>query len=394
MKNLVRVSLAILLLSVTSASADTFVNSETAETYHGYATGKENAGLSEVFTTEKGVINVNLNQFKVTPDRTGRNNAVALLEIPAQIALGMETTAFEDAIKDAVSKGPLFILIEIDSPGGRVDFAIRMCTAIADVKNCDVYAYINGGSNGGAYSAGAAIAMACDKIYMAPGTALGAATLISMNEEGKPVDIKEVLGEKVGEKMSSGWRNYLASLAENNNRPTVLARAMEDKDIEALEITRDGKKVFVDSVNKKPTDTVVKTWSKKGSLLTLPAKEAVECGMADKIYGNRQDLLQAYDATTAEILPDKSMEKARKLREKIERSIKKINASVDLGVKQLQATQSRAQALKAMRSLINDAKFVIGLKKKFGDDVPIDEEIVQSFLNSVQAEYDSLAARR
>jgi hypothetical protein len=204
------------------------------------------------------------------------------------------------------------------------------------------------------------------------------------------VDIKQVLGQTVGEKMSSAWRNYLASLAENSGRPAVLAKAMENKEIEAIEVNENGKRVFIETMNKKADEAVVKTWSKKGSLLTLPAQDAVECGMADKIYNSRQDLLADQNALSAQIISDESMAKARELYQRIEKSIKRIDASVDLGLKRLEATQSRGQALKALKGLINDAQFVLGLKKKFGDDVPVDEERVQSFLNSAQAEYDAL----
>jgi ClpP class serine protease len=389
-----RIIFCLLLLSIFLPGgfviADTFLNAQTGQSYHGYATGNENAGLSDVNTAEQGPVKLNLSQFKTTRDRTGRNNTVMVLSIPAEIILGMETSAFEKAVKDAASKGPLFILIEIDSPGGRVDLAMRICSAITKTSNCDTYAYVKGGSNGGAYSGAAAVALACNKIYMSPGTAIGAATIITRDSTGKPVDIKEALGQTIGEKIGSGWRNYLASLAENNNRPGVLVKAMENKDIEAVEVNENGKRVFIESVNKKPGQTIVKTWSKRGSVLTLPAQEAVDCGIADKIYGSRQDLLQDQNALSAQVIPDESLDKARDLYQRIEKSLKRINASVDLGIKQLEATQSRSGALKAMRGLINDAQFVLGLKKKFGDDVPVDEQEVQEFLNSVQAEYDAL----
>jgi len=391
-----RVFLCLLLAGIflpgSFASGDTFVNTQSGQLYHGYATGKEDNGLSDINTVEQGIVKINLSQFKVTRDRTGRSNTITVLSIPDEIILGMETNAFEKAVKDAASKGPLFILIEIDTPGGRVDLVMRMCSAIVKTSSssCDVYAYVKGGSNGGAYSGGAAVALACNKIYMSPGTAIGAATMISRNSEGKPVDIKQVLGQTVGEKMSSAWRNYLASLAENSGRPAVLAKAMENKEIEAIEVNENGKRVFMESVNKKPGQTIVKTWSKRDSLLTLSAQEAMDCGIADKIYNNRQDLLADYNAVSAQVISDESMAKARELCQRIEKSLKRIDASVDLGIKQLKATHSRSAALKAMRGLINDAQFVLGLKKKFGDDVPVDEREVQEFLNAVQAEYDAL----
>jgi membrane-bound ClpP family serine protease len=390
MRIIVYLLLIIIFLPVELAIADTFVNAQTGQTFHGYATGNEITGLSDVNTTEKGLTKLNLNQFKVNRDRIGRNNTVAVISVSSEIILGMETRAFENALRDAASKGPLFILIEIDCPGGRIDLAIRMCSAIQKTTNCDIYAYITGGIWGGAYSGATAVSLACNKIFMAPGTVIGAATVITIDETGKPVELKKVLGDTIGEKMRSGWRNYLASLADNHNRPAALARAMENKDIEVVEVNENGKRVFVEAMNKKPDEKIVKTWSKAGMLLTLTANEAVECGMADKLYANRRGLLADFNAVSAQIISDTTMEEARKLYARIEKSLEKINASVDLGMKQYQATQSRGQAMKAMRSLMSDAQFVLGLKRKFGDDVPIDERKVQKFLNSVQAEYDAL----
>lgn len=394
MKRFLYSLLICILLPAGLAGADTFVNTETGETYHGFAIRNPTDGLSDVNTVENGIVTLNLSQFKITRDRTGRNNTIALLSVPDQIVLGMETKAFETAIADAASKGPLFILIEIDSPGGRVDLAMRMSSAIQNISNCDTYAYIKGGTYGGAYSAAVAVALTCDKIYMAPASVIGAATVITIDDKGKPIEIREVVGETIGEKIGSAWRNYLASLAASKNRPAALAKAMENKNIEVVEINKNGERLFIESVNKKPDDTIVKTWSKKGSLLTLTAQEAVDCDMADKIYENRQALLKDQDALSARIIPDKSMEEAKTLYARIEKSLDKINASVDLGLKQLKATQSRGQAMKSMRSLMDDARFVLGLKRKFGEDVPVDEKMVQDFLNSVQAEYDALKAMR
>ncbi|MDD5010884.1 MAG: hypothetical protein PHQ00_02045 [Phycisphaerae bacterium] len=386
MKNIFYLLLICAVLPMCSARADTFVHTETGKAYHGFAVRNPIGGMAEVNTVEKGVVALNLNHFKITRDRNGRNNTVALVSVSSAIEYGMETRAFETALADAAAKGPLFILIEIDSPGGRVDLAMRMSTAIQRISNCDVYAYINDG----AYSAAVAVSLACDKIYMAPVSVIGAATVITMDDSGKPIEIRELLGEAIGEKIGSAWRNYLASMAENKNRPAALAKAMENKEIEVVEINKNGERVFVESENKKPDDVIVKVWSKKGELLTLTAEEAVDCGMADKIYENRQALLKDLDALSAKIIPDKSMQEARRLCARIEKSLDKINASVDLGIKQLKATKSRGQAMRAMKSLINDAQFVLGLKRKFGSDVPVDEKMVQDFLNTVQAEYDAL----
>ena len=121
----------------------------------------------------------------------------------------METDAFAEALVEEADKGPLFILIEIDTPGGRVDLTMRMCSNIAQLKTCQTVAFLNGGKYGGAYSAGAAIALSCDKIYMVPNSAIGAATAIALTN-GAPTSLTHAFGTDTGEKISSAWRNYLA----------------------------------------------------------------------------------------------------------------------------------------------------------------------------------------
>ena len=50
------ISLISILLLVSLAAADTFVSDQNSQTYHGYATGIDTAGLSEVNTVEQGLI--------------------------------------------------------------------------------------------------------------------------------------------------------------------------------------------------------------------------------------------------------------------------------------------------------------------------------------------------
>ncbi len=390
MRKIINFAIIVICLALSFSSADTIVNNKTGETYHGFLTGTESAGIFDANTVEKGLVKINLSEFTVTRNTTGRNNSFAVIEVNDTIEAGMVTTAFEKLMKKTAAAGPLFILLEIDSPGGRVDLCKRMCAAIQSCKYCDVYAYIRGGKNGGAYSAAAVISMACDKIYMTPASVIGAATMIAVDSNGSVTDMKSALGETVGEKMDSAWRNYMSSLASAKNRPGVLAIAMADKDIEVVEVKREGKSEIIDAINKKPDDTVVKIWSKAGKLLTLSAQDAIGCGMADKIYNSRQDLLADHNATTAQLLTDSSMAEAHELYERITTRLDKLNASIDLGLKQLDTTHSRVQAMKALKGMIADAQFALSMKKKFGADVPLNEQKVQSFLNDAQALYDSL----
>jgi membrane-bound serine protease (ClpP class) len=111
-----------------------------------------------------------LAQWQIVTDRLGRNNKVIVLTIEDEIGLEIETQALEREVAKLSNEGPLFILFEIDTPGGRGDLTQRICGAITQLKSCPTVAFVKGGKYGGALSAGAAVALACDKIYMADNT--------------------------------------------------------------------------------------------------------------------------------------------------------------------------------------------------------------------------------
>jgi membrane-bound ClpP family serine protease len=231
-KYLVTAFTALLFISFLSSTclADTFTNRNTPEVLHGYATSRTKGGETIVHTQEKGSLSLNLAQWKITPDYLGRNNKVIIITLDDHIGLHIEAQALKEAISKSADEGPLFILIEISTPGGQLDRIQQICGAITNIRHCQVIAFITGGRHRGAISGGAAVAFACDKIFMADNAVIGAASLVSKTAFG-PKEIKEVIGEELGEKLISSWRAHLASMAEQHGRPGILAMAMADRDI-------------------------------------------------------------------------------------------------------------------------------------------------------------------
>lgn len=144
------------------------------------------------------------------------------------------------AVAEAEAAGAAAIVLDIDTPGGRVDAAERMVDAIRGAT-IPVYAFVNPR----AYSAGAMVALAASSgIWISPIGVLGAAT---------PVDGQ---GTKGSEKIVSAMRAAFRSLAEANGLDPRLAEGMVDETIDIPGI--------------KPA----------GQLLTLSAEEALETGFA------------------------------------------------------------------------------------------------------------------
>jgi membrane-bound ClpP family serine protease len=392
MKEPKAISIAILTYLLVFADVcycDTLTNRQTNEVLHGYISNKAENGQMSVYAQEKGAFKLNPGEWEIGRDRIGRNNKVVVLPVDDMIMYEIETAAFEQAIAAASGEGPLLILVEIDTPGGRTDFAQRMCAAITKTATCDVIAFIRGGEYGGAISAGAAVALACNKIYMANNTVIGAATLVTLSKikadnQGKEKSYREIIDEKY----SSVWRAYLASLAQQNKRPGLLARAMVDSAIEVVEVNQAAKRLFIEPVNKRPEQQIVRTWNKAGSLLTLTAEEAVECTIADGLVDSRGQLLQQLQAGDANVVTDKKITNARKELQIAMRRVEEIRKSFDMKMKQLGYQQPMPKALGILRGVKSDLGELAVLAKKY-PDLHIDTREVDDMLNSVNAAYEN-----
>jgi membrane-bound ClpP family serine protease len=165
------------------------------------------------------------------------------------------------AIDDAEEAKANAVILEINTFGGQLDAATKTRDSVLDSKILTI-AFVNKR----AISAGTLISLAAKKIVMAPGATIGAAT---------PVDF---LGRKASEKVMSYWRKEVKSTAEKNNRPTRIAEAMVDEEVEIPELVE------------------------KGKLLTLTTNEALECKIADYEAESIDEVLKAFDLAGAQVV--------------------------------------------------------------------------------------------
>jgi membrane-bound serine protease (ClpP class) len=128
------------------------------------------------------------------------------------------------ALREARESGAAAAVLDIDTPGGRVDAAQRIVDAVrgADVP---VYAFVNPR----ALSAGALVALAADSIFMRPGAVIGAAT---------PVDGQ---GTKASEKYISAMRAEFRALAEERGLDPRVAEAMVDESVGVPGVVQPGR---------------------------------------------------------------------------------------------------------------------------------------------------------
>ena len=375
------------LLFSTVSLADTFKNIETGEVLQGYLTSKVVSGETEAMTQEKGLVMIDTMKWQVTPDRKGRNNKVIVVIYEGPMMRQIETDALKNALVESADAGPLFILLELDTPGGRTDFARDIAGAIYNIRKiCPVITYVKSEKQGGAISAGVAVALSGEKVFIAKNAVIGGATSYAVTENG-PTDFKKAYGEEIGAKYQSIWQSFLASTAEQGGRPGLLAKAMVDKDIEVIEVEKQGKREFIEPINKKPEDKVVHTWSTKGSLLTLTGEEAVACTIADKTADTREEVLKDMNAETAEIVINNDVQEAAVELDRVEKRLDIIKKSIDRQIKEIELGLPKPKWMKTVRQMRVNIKYLITMAKKY-PDLELDVEALQRSLNTVEANYN------
>ena len=378
---------SVALLFSTVSVADTFKNTKTGDVLHGYLTSKVVSGKTEAVTQEKGIVMINTMKWELTADRKGRNNKVIVIVHEGPMVRQIETDALKNALVESADVGPLFILLELDTPGGRTDFARDIASAIHTIRRrCPVITYVKSEAQGEAISAGVAVALAGEKVFIAKNAVIGGATSYAVTKDG-PTEFKKAYGEEIGAKFQSIWRGFLASTAEQGGRPGVLAKAMVDKDIEVIEVEKHGKRHFIEPVNKKPGDKVVHTWSRKGSLLTLTGEEAVACTIADKNADSRQEVLKEMNAENAEIIVSDAIQKAAAELDRVEKRLKKIKTSIDRQNKELELGLPKPKWMKTVRQMRVNVKYMITMARKY-PDLGLDVEALRRELNSIEAHYN------
>lgn len=323
-----RMAIISILLLCTTCLGDSFTHRNTGDSFNGYAVARKRANRTQVRIENRKPRYLDLSDYRVVQNNLGRKNRIYTFNIKDAVEFMAETQAFEKAIKIAANQGPLFILIEIDTPGGRIDLAKRICSALIKLDNCKTIAFMSGGEFGGAFSAGAIIALACDEIYMLEGTAIGAASLYARTTTG-PEELEEIYGESIAVKFSSAWSAYCVAIAELNNRPGQLVKAMVEKQTEVVEIIEDGEQIFIHPRDKPKGQKTIRIWSDKNSLLTLSADEAFVVGIANGTVSSRSELFARLGAKRAVKKPDRKMLKAKRAFEKIKKRFDAILNSIE-----------------------------------------------------------------
>jgi membrane-bound serine protease (ClpP class) len=189
---------------------------------------------------------------------------VYVAPIEGMIDLGLAPFV-ERVLREATDAGAAAVILEINTFGGRVDAAVLIRDALLNAKVRTV-----GFINKRAISAGALIALATERIVIAQGGTIGAATPVQMGQPGAPA-------QPVEEKTVSYVRKEFRATAEARKRPPLIAEAMVDTDVEIPGLVA------------------------KGKLLTLTTEEALKHKIADFRADTIEEVLKQLGLSEAEV---------------------------------------------------------------------------------------------
>ena len=206
-----------------------------------------------------------------TPSATQPTGKVYILPIREDIMPPL-VYVVRRGVKEAMDANAEAIILDMQTDGGRVDVTEDIIKIISKFKGLTV-TYVNDR----AFSAGAFISVATQKIYMAPQSVIGAAAPIMMSPGGGSAS--DVPGT-MEVKMTSAIRALVRVQAEKNGHNIEVVEAMIDKT----------KELKID-------DEVL---NKEGNILTLTDRQAA------REYGNPpKPLLSSGTVETMEALLDK-----------------------------------------------------------------------------------------
>jgi len=209
---------------------------------------------------------------------------VVVIEVGESALVNKKSFTFWQRTLERVNnEGAKAVIFTLDTPGGLAfDTRDLMVQELRDLK-VPSYAFVDDD----AISAGALISIACDHIWMAPGSRIGAAAIV--NGSGQPIE------ETMREKLESVFAASIRSVTKDKGHPTPIVEMM----------------MFRENKARKYGPITVK----KNELLTLTAEEAVQKHkgkpvLADGLANSLEDLIEklGYDRAGVVIAEKKGFE--------------------------------------------------------------------------------------
>lgn len=177
-----------------------------------------------------------------TPQESEPAAEALVLVVKIEGEIGVRTVYMvQSALREALSTGARFVILDIDTPGGLIVSTKEIEGLIHRLQEHEVqvYAWVRHQAK----SAGAYIALACDKLFMAPGSSIGAIQPVMIGPGGV-VEMPDNYRRKLVSSMRANVRALLESRPGISKGLLKVAEAMVDREMVMFEVTYEDENGF------------------------------------------------------------------------------------------------------------------------------------------------------
>jgi membrane-bound ClpP family serine protease len=181
-----------------------------------------------------------LDDYEEDQEKADLKDAIVFLPISGEIRSNPAARYFSNGVAYLVQNKPACVVVIVDTPGGAIAIAQKMCNAIQNLRrhNIKCVSYVNG-ENKWAMSAGALVCLSCEAVVMSPRSKMGAA--IPINANGTNLKSANDQFSDVHDKFLATFAATFRTYATGSKFPEELAEAMADKTLGAVALTVNGK---------------------------------------------------------------------------------------------------------------------------------------------------------
>lgn len=220
------------------------------------------------------------------PDSLKAEQEPVVIVIPVSGTVDQGMTAFiKRSLKESSKYPERIIVLELDTYGGEVDAAFQIVDTMVNIRDAQTIAYVKTK----AISAGALIALSCQKLVMKSNTTIGDVAPLTNGTDGPKM---------LGEKFQSPIRAKFRTLAKQNGYPEKLTEAMVTEGLVIYEVQFPDTTLYMDSTEfaelKAETKKKViskKTVDKGDQLLTMDDTEAKRLGFSRMSVESFDDMI-------------------------------------------------------------------------------------------------------
>jgi hypothetical protein len=340
----------------------------------------------------------------------GGGPVVYVLPLTGPIESHALVEALESGLNEAKKVKAALVIVRMNTPGGSVYLADTIIRLLEKVDWAPVVSYVSG-EDKEALSAGAYICLATQKIFMAPGCTLGAATPYRSSVKTGAAEIDE--------KFTSAFRAKFRSLAQSRGHPVALADAMVDGTTSVVQIFLGDKPSLVtadEAARLKEEHKSDKTF-KRGKTLNLPGKvitltsdEAREFGVCAGIAANEKEVAQMMGLADAQVVEGRWVPfLAERLNKERQKKFDDVMNTFRLHIEQANAfdpqnnyiapgtAQWKVYTDRAMAHLKECARALTQIEAMSKDeryDLYVSEELLTKLKGQLDANYRRLGAQR